>query len=210
MQTAVCAVGDELLRGLEQQNLYTAGWHEDDSRIAGQADPEDLQSCIVVQHGCNFRLWHIEDVARRKDVGPEVVAECKRRIDELNQKRNDGMERIDACLLRRLQPLLPVLPPGSRPRYNTESLGMAIDRLSILSLKIWHMNEQLARTDVSGHHIRACADKAAVLLGQRRDLEQSVLDLLDDFAAGRKQPRLYFQFKMYNDPNLNPQLYGTS
>jgi hypothetical protein len=198
----------DLTRALEQQNLCTAGWHENDSLIAEQADPEDLQSCIIVEHGCNFRLWHIEDAARRRDVEPEIVAGCKRKIDAMNQKRNDGMEMIDACLMRRLHPLLPSLLPGTTPRYNTESLGMAIDRLSILSLKIWHMDEQLARTDVDAAHIRACVDKAAVLRGQRRDLEQSVLELLDDFMAGRKQPRLYFQFKMYNDPRLNPQLYG--
>jgi hypothetical protein len=79
--------------------------------------------------------------------------------------------------------------------------------MSILSLKIWHMDEQLMRTDVLAAHIRDCADKASILRKQRRDLERSILGLMDEFAAGSKQPYLYFQFKMYNDPALNPELY---
>ena len=195
-----------LQRGLELQNSRTARWHEDGALIETENEPHELGPCIVAQHACNFKLWHIEDMARRRDVGPEVIADCKQRIDALNQQRNDGMEKVDACLLRMLQPLLP--QAAGQPRYNTESLGMAIDRLSILSLKIWHMDEQLLRTDVDAAHIQNCANKAAVLREQRQDLERSVLELLDEFVAGTKQPRLYFQFKMYNDPKLNPELYA--
>jgi hypothetical protein len=166
-----------------------------------------LHACIAAQHACNFQLWHIEDTARRRDVGPEVIADCKRRIDALNQERNDGMEKVDACLLRELAFLLPASRPGAAPRYNTESLGMAVDRMSILSLKIWHMEEQLARPDVDAAHLGNCADKASVLRAQRRDLAGSILDLVDEFARGDKQPHRYYQFKMYNDPALNPELY---
>jgi cell division protein FtsB len=196
-----------LRSGLELQNACTARWH-DPAAIIETGDSQDLHTCIAAQHACNFHLWHIEDTARRRDVGPEVIADCKRRIDALNQARNDGMEKVDACLLRELAPLLPPLKPGIAPRRNTESLGMAIDRMSILSLKIWHMEEQLARAYVDADHIQSCADKASVLRAQRRDLESAVLDLVDEFAAGNKQPHVYFQFKMYNDPSLNPELYG--
>ena len=201
--------------GLELQHALTASWHGPDAapETGPETDPEtggdlrDLHACIAAQHACNFQLWHVEDTARRRDVGPEVIAACKRRIDALNQERNDGMEKVDACLLRELAPLLPALKAGTTPRHNTESLGMAVDRMSILSLKIWHMEEQIARADVDEEHRQNCADKAAVLRTQRLDLEQSILDLMDEFAAGSKQPRLYFQFKMYNDPALNPELY---
>ena len=196
-----------LRRGLELQHACTVRWHESGAVIEVSGNPQDLHVCIAAQHACNFQLWHIEDTARRRDVGPGVIADCKRRIDALNQERNDGMEKVDACLLRELTPLLPPLEPGTEPRYNTESLGMAVDRMSILSLKIWHMEEQLTRADVDAAHIGNCADKASILRMQRRDLEHSILDLMDEFAAGNKQPRLYFQFKMYNDPALNPELY---
>ena len=201
-------IKDRLAKALEVQNVCTARWHEPDARIETDDDSKELDACVAAQHACNFQLWHIEDTARRRDVGDDVIADCKRRIDTLNQRRNDGMEKVDARLLEMLLPLLPPLKPGARPRFNTESLGMAVDRLSILSLKIWHMDEQLLRTDVDAQHIKNCADKAATLREQRQDLERSVMDLVDDFAAGAKQPRAYFQFKMYNDPKLNPELYA--
>jgi hypothetical protein len=197
----------ELQSGLELQNTCTARWHEPDVAIEAGDNLQDLHSCIAAQHACNFQIWHIEDTARRRDLGSEVIADCKYRIDVLNQKRNDDMEKVDACLLRELVPLLPPIKHGAALFYNTESMGMAVDRMSILSLKIWHMDEQLMRTDVDSDHILNCADKASVLREQRRDLERSILELMDEFAAGGKQPRLYFQFKMYNDPALNPELY---
>lgn len=164
-----------------------------------------LRALVLDQHLRNFRLWHVEDEARRRDVDDAVIAGCKRRIDALNQERNDRMERVDACLVALLRPLLPVA--GSEA-YNTESPGMAIDRLSILSLKIWHMAEQTRREDAGPEHIAACREKLAVLHRQRRDLAAAVQGLMTEYLAGSKRPRVYFQFKMYNDPNLNPQLYA--
>lgn len=123
----------------------------------------------------------------------------------LNQERNDRIERVDACLVALLSPLLPASPA---PHINTESLGMAIDRLSILSLKIWHMDEQVRRTDVTPEHIASCEKKLAVLKEQRADLSLAVKHLVTEFVEGAKTPKLYFQFKMYNDPTLNPELYG--
>ena len=136
---------------------------------------------------------------------PDVIADCKYRIDRLNQERNDRIERVDACLVALLSPLLPASPA---PHINTESLGMAIDRLSILSLKIWHMDEQVRRTDVTPEHIASCEKKLAVLKEQRADLSLAVKHLVTEFVEGAKTPKLYFQFKMYNDPTLNPELYG--
>ena len=134
----------------DAQNEATALWHSqepeaDDVAPDASASPETLLALVRAQHLRNFRLWHIEDTARRRDVTPDVIADCKYRIDRLNQERNDRIESVDACLVALLSPLLPASPA---PHINTESLGMAIDRLSILSLKIWHMDEQVRRTDV--------------------------------------------------------------
>ena len=207
------------------QDEATAAWHaaEPEDRHAhpeafahvapdpaadALAGPVTLYALTLAQHLRNFRLWHVEDVARRRDVGPEIIADCKRRIDRLNQERNDRMERVDACLIALLEPLLPPAREEERPRQNTESLGMAVDRLSILSLKIWHMAEQTRRTDVDAAHRTACEAKLAVLRTQRSDLALALRDLAEEFLAGSKRPKLYLQFKMYNDPALNPELYG--
>ncbi|MFQ8734669.1 MAG: DUF4254 domain-containing protein [Bilophila wadsworthia] len=156
------------------------------------------------QHLRNFRLWHIEDTARRRDVTPDVIADCKYRIDRLNQERNDRIERVDA----RLVALSPAAPGLARAAHQYGIFGMAIDRLSILSLKIWHMDEQVRRTDVTPEHIASCEKKLAVLKEQRADLSLAVKHLVTEFVEGTKTPKLYFQFKMYNDPTLNPELYG--
>ena len=180
----------------DAQNEATALWHSqepeaDDVAPDASASPETLLALVRAQHLRNFQLWHIEDTARRRDVTPDVIA--------------DRIERVDACLVALLSPLLPASPA---PHINTESLGMAIDRLSILSLKIWHMDEQVRRTDVTPEHIASCEKKLAVLKEQRADLSLAVKHLVTEFVEGTKTPKLYFQFKMYNDPTLNPELYG--
>lgn len=206
------SVAAVLQGSLNAQVEATALWHasEPHSDPVPPADarpgPETLRSLVLAQHLRNFRLWHVEDEARRRDVDDSVIADCKRRIDRLNQERNDLIEKTDVCLLHMLTPFLPL---DAAPAMNTESLGMAVDRLSILSLKIWHMDEQTRRGDVPADHVAQCRRKLDVLRVQRRDLEQAVLELLREFAAGTKSPKLYFQFKMYNDPSLNPRLYGT-
>lgn len=196
---------------VEAQHNATSKWHLQESGDlaypeADQASAELLHDLVLAQHLCNFRLWHVEDTARRRDVGPEVIADCKRRIDALNQRRNDGMERLDACLNALLLPLMPVSTKALP--INTESLGMAMDRLSILSLKIWHMDEQVGRSDVDAAHVASCRAKLAVLEEQRRDLLAAVQALLGDYVSGRKTPKVYYQCKMYNDPRLNPELYN--
>ena len=196
---------------LDAQHAATAAWHHAEpvkEHLAQGLDAQEyMRRIVLVQHWCNFSLWHVEDVARRRDVRPEVIADCKYRIDALNQERNDCMEKVDAGLVDMLTPLLPA---KAKAKYNTESLGMAVDRLSILSLKIWHMDEQAERLDADATHRQNCAAKAAVLREQRADLTAAVADLLDAYALGEKRPKLYYQFKMYNDPSLNPELYSNS
>lgn len=192
------------------QAHFTAYWHEQEPEMPVCSDErtlENLRNLVLLQHYCNFQLWHVEDEARRRDVDDSVIADCKRRIDSLNQKRNDAIEEVDRCLT---DILMPVLPKSATNRQNTETAGMAVDRLSILALKIFHMDEQTRRKDVGAEHIRSCGHKLSVLRRQRDDLMRSVLELVSDYAAGHKVPVLYSQFKMYNDPALNPRLYGTT
>jgi len=187
-------------------------WHEKEpeSIVADKntAPADYLRDLVLAQHSINFRQWHIEDIARRKDVGTDVIADCKFRIDKSNQMRTDAFEAVDAYLVNSLSPFLPPLREGETPRHNTESLGMAVDRLSILALKIYHMQEQALREGADEAHKKSCAEKLAVLHEQWDDLTRSVLDLVDEFASGAKRPKAYYQFKMYNDPALNPELYG--
>jgi hypothetical protein len=189
-----------------------AEWHEREPRLAdgcevfsGAPDAEEFKRLVLAEHLINYKLWHVEDRARRKDVRPEAIAECKYVIDGLNQRRNNGMEAVDACLTALLAPLTPA---DAAERHNTETVGAALDRLSILSLKLFHMREQTERHDVSAEHVRGCRDKLAVLERQHGDLCRAVVELLEEYAAGTKRPRVYYQFKMYNDPALNPELYA--
>ncbi len=163
---------------------------------------EGLWSFLELNHRYNNLLWDEEDLARRQDVADSEIAVNKRAIDGYNQKRNDAIERMDEVFLSALPPAV----PGSR--LNSETAGSMIDRISILSLKIFHMGEQLKRQDVSAGHLAACEAKVARLREQRTDLAACLEQLLDDCAAGRAHYKVYRQFKMYNDPTLNPCLYG--
>ncbi|MCL1890382.1 MAG: DUF4254 domain-containing protein [Desulfovibrionaceae bacterium] len=203
-----------LISCFEAQTSAVAGWHAAAPLAApfpvvDIAAAEALPQLVLNQHYMNYDLWHVEDTARRRDVSAEIIAGCKYRIDKLNQQRNDCMEQVDGCLLSLLSPHLPQLPADRGcSRHNTESLGMAVDRLSILALKIYHMEEQTRRNDADAAHRESCRKKTTILREQRSDLVQAVLDLVEDYLSGRKQPKLYFQFKMYNDPALNPELYA--
>jgi hypothetical protein len=160
---------------------------------------------VCQQHSFNFLLWHEEDIARSRDVDDARIAAVKRAIDGYNQKRNDGIEALDAYLLRELETQRIV--PASGARQNTETPGSAIDRLSILALRRYHMEEQAHRSDASEAHKAKVRSRLEVLAEQHADLSNSLAELLDDIFAGRKRLKVYFQFKMYNDPTLNPYLY---
>lgn len=210
-QTSFEKIGQSLRVAVDAMDQATAAWHDAEPELpsmdsltsAEGPTLEELRRLIEAEHLTNFKLWHEEDEARRDDAGFEHVARCKRRIDGLNQRRNDGIERVDACLVALVEPLLP--EDGGR-RMNTETLGGALDRLSILSLKRFHMREQAERPGASEEHRQTCVRKLEILDTQRSDLLTAALELLDDYARGLKRPRVYRQFKMYNDPALNPAL----
>ena len=148
--------------------------------------------------------WHLEDIIRDPQIDPVKALAIKRRIDASNQERTDMVEYIDSYFLDKFKDVVPV--PSAT--INTESPAWAIDRLSILALKIYHMEQEVKRTDAAPEHLARCQAKLNVLLEQRTDLSQAIDSLLDDIAAGRKYMKVYRQMKMYNDPATNPVLYG--
>ncbi len=164
---------------------------------------EGIWHYIELNHRFNCLLWDEEDLARRRDVSDSEMAANKRAIDGYNQKRNDAIERMDEELLISLAK---VTVRGDA-RLNSETAGAMIDRLSILSLKIFHMREQTLRTAADQSHIDACRQKLARLIEQRADLQGCLDRLLNEAQQGIAYFKVYRQFKMYNDPSLNPCLY---
>ena len=148
--------------------------------------------------------WHFEDIIRDPEINPADALTLKRRIDKSNQDRTDLVERIDSYFLT----LYKNVSIQSNATINTESPAWAIDRLSILALKIYHMREQAERTDASAEHLERCKSKLQVLLEQQKDLSSAIDTLLDDIEHGRKYMKVYKQMKMYNDADTNPILYG--
>lgn len=148
--------------------------------------------------------WHLEDIIRDEDINPVDALALKRRIDKSNQDRTDLVEQIDSYFYTKFHSV----KCQDNATINTESPAWAIDRLSILALKIYHMQEQVNRTDASAEHKARCQQKLDVLLQQRTDLSTAIDQLLEDFEAGRKYMKVYKQMKMYNDPSTNPVLYG--
>lgn len=148
--------------------------------------------------------WHLEDIIRDPQIDPVEALALKRRIDHSNQDRTDLVERIDTYFWNQFHGV----KKQCRARINTESPAWAIDRLSILHLKIWHMQEQVDRKEVSAEQHQKCVDKLAVLNEQMQDMTTSITQLLEDYAAGRRVMKVYRQMKLYNDPNTNPVLYG--
>lgn len=148
--------------------------------------------------------WHLEDIIRDPDIQPAEALAIKRRIDKSNQDRTDMVEYIDSYYLSLFQNVV----PAEGARINTETPAWAIDRLSILALKIYHMRAEATREDASPAHRQKCADKLQVLLTQRQDLTQAICELLEDLSAGAKIMKVYKQMKMYNDADTNPVLYS--
>ncbi len=148
--------------------------------------------------------WHFEDIIRDPEIDPTAALVLKRRIDRSNQDRTDMVEDIDTYFREKYA----TVEPLAGATINTESPAWAIDRLSILALKIWHMKEQTERTDASEEHLAKCQGKLGVLLEQQVDLSTAIDQLLDDIAAGRKYMKVYRQMKMYNDESTNPVLYA--
>lgn len=147
--------------------------------------------------------WHYEDIIRLPDINPTEALTLKRKIDASNQDRTDMVEFIDSYFLNKFKDV--VVKEGAK--INSETPAWAIDRLSILALKIYHMNEEATRSSATQEHRNTCQKKLNVLLEQRVDLSTAIDDLLNDFATGEKYVKVYKQMKMYNDDSLNPMLY---
>lgn len=179
-----------------------ARWHE-----APVDNPyEGLEAIVCQQFAFNFQLWHEEDIARSPDVGDERIAAVKRAIDKLNQQRNDWIEKIDDWITADLQQRQ--VTPAPDATQNTETPGSAIDRMSIMALRIYHMLEQLERTDATDEHRDKVGQKLAICREQLQDLGRSTQQLLELIYGGQRVHKTYRQFKMYNDPTLNPYLYA--
>lgn len=188
------------ITGLHHATVHQ--WHRQEI-----ANPyEGFLRLVCDQHEQNYRLWHEEDLARSPDASDHSIAEVKRKIDKLNQNRNDLIEKLDDHLIGQLS-AAGVTPATDSPR-NSETPGSIIDRLSILALRIYHMEEQAARRDADPQHREKAQGRLAILYEQHRDLSESLAELLADLFAARKRLKVYRQFKMYNDPTLNPYLYG--
>ena len=167
-------------------------------------DNDSIEGRLAKKNWIDAVQWHLEDIIRDEAIDPVKALALKRRIDRSNQDRTDLVEEIDSYFRQQYADV--TILPGAT--INTESPAWAIDRLSILALKIWHMREQTERSDVDEAHIAKCRSKLDILLEQREDLTAAIDQLLDDIAAGRKYMKVYRQMKMYNDPATNPVLYG--
>ncbi|KTC85068.1 DUF4254 domain-containing protein [Legionella brunensis] len=163
---------------------------------------KNFLALVEENHAFNYRLWHAEDKARREDMGFEFVYHAKREIDYCNQQRNNRMEAMDEYLFTQLQPAQSTDCP-----VHSETPGMMIDRLSILALKAYHMELQVHRQDVDEIHRQTCQRKWQTITAQQKQLLTCLDELLTEITQQKRTFRIYHQFKMYNDPNLNPELY---
>ncbi len=184
-----------------------ADYHRTDSvdqPIANPFTEGSIEHLLYHKNWIDAVQWHLEDIIRDPEIDPVDALVIKRRIDASNQVRTDMVEYIDSYMLDKYKDIAVM----SDARLNTETPAWAIDRLSILALKIYHMAQEVVRTDVDEAHIAACQKKLDVLLTQRVDLSSAIEELIEDIEAGRKYMKVYKQMKMYNDPSLNPVLYG--
>lgn len=195
----------DLIQLAEAFDSCIAFWHTDPELYTDA--PVVLNPIALELAYRNYQLWHEEDKARRTDVPDSVIAQVKRNIDRFNQQRNDLIEKLDEAILAwvqsgvKMDPNLPI---------NSETPGSIVDRISILSLKTFHMHEDTLRDDVSDEHRERSKGRLAILRIQRADLETALGLLIAEYRAGTKQMKLYRQFKMYNDPSLNPEVYRST
>jgi hypothetical protein len=193
---------------LAMQIRTVAQWHHEPVTNPYAVDIErgSVVAIACQQHQYNYLLWHEEDIARSPDVTDSQIANVKRNIDRYNQLRNDWIEKVDDWITDDLtSQQVQVLKDAV---LATETPGSAIDRLSIISLRIYHLEEQLERTDVDESHREKVKHRLAICRLQHAELSQSLRELLENIYAGKNKHRTYRQFKMYNDPSLNPYLYN--
>ena len=185
----------------------TKAYHETNSVDATVRNPYAVKSIefyLYLKNWIDAVQWHLEDIIRDPAIDPVKALAIKRRIDKSNQDRTDLVELIDSFFLDKYKHVK-VLPNAT---INTESPAWAVDRLSILTLKIYHMREEVERADATPEHKERCERKLAVLLEQKKDLSLALDQLLTEIHDGKKYMKVYKQMKMYNDPSLNPVLYG--
>lgn len=175
-----------------------------DHEMVNPYDRSQLEHLLYHKNWVDTVQWHYEDIIRDPQIYPSAALVLKRRIDASNQVRTDMVEYIDSYFLDKYKDVQ-VLPDA---KINTESPAWAIDRYSILALKIYHMEQETKRDDVDEAHKEACQKKLDVLKEQHKDLSTAIEELIEDIEAGRKYMKVYKQMKMYNDPNLNPVLYA--
>ena len=191
--------------GIFEQSV--ADYHIDDDVDAPTRQPyapDSIEGVLYAKNRIDAVQWHLEDIIRDPEIDPVAALALKRRIDRSNQERTDMVEELDTYF-RNLYAGVEVAPDAT---INTESPAWAFERLSILALKIYHMEAEVNRPDATAEHRARCAAKLAVLTEQRADLISAIDALLDDIAAGRKYMKVYRQMKMYNDADTNPVLYG--
>lgn len=162
-----------------------------------------LEQLLYAKNWIDTVQWHLEDIIRDENINPDDALKLKRRIDASNQQRTDLVEYIDSWFLQKYQNVT----PKSDAKINTETVAWAIDRLSILVLKVYHMNLEATRESASDEHRAKCTEKLNVLLEQKKDLSQAIDLLLEDIENGNVKMKTYKQMKMYNDESLNPVLY---
>ena len=178
--------------------------HDNIDQPVGNPYPkEKIEHLLYLKNWIDTVQWHFEDLIRDPNIEPVAALKLKRRIDAYNQERTDMVEFIDSYFLQHYKDVTP--KPDAK--INSESPAWAIDRFSILALKIYHMREEAVRHDASEEHRAACQKKLDILLEQRKDLATAIDDLLADIEAGNKYMKVYKQMKMYNDQELNPVLY---
>lgn len=185
----------------------TKQYHVTDDVDAAMQNPYEYQTIeyfLYLKNWIDAVQWHLEDIVRDPNIDPVKALEIKRRIDKSNQERTDLVELIDSYFLDKYKNATPL----ADATINTESPAWAVDRLSILALKIYHMQQEVNREDATVKHIAQCQTKLNILLDQREDLTTAIDQLLADIESGKKYMKVYKQMKMYNDPALNPVLYG--
>jgi len=184
----------------------TLSYHITDHVDASNPNPyrsQTIEYDLFLKNWIDAVQWHLEDIIRKPDIDPVDALALKRRIDKSNQDRTDLVERIDNYFWDKFKEVKSL--PNAL--LNTESPAWAIDRLSILILKIWHMRSEVEREDAAPEHRAQCQLKLSILLEQRSDLSTAIDQLLEDIESGRRYMKVYKQMKMYNDPSLNPSLY---
>ena len=174
-----------------------------DHPIANPYDEQTIENLLYRKCWIDTVQWHLEDIIRDPEIDNNEGIKIKRRIDKSNQDRTDLVEQIDDWFNAELSHYT----PNEDARLNTESIAWVLDRISILCLKLFHMKEQVNRTDVSADHAQKCQEKYNVLLEQEVDMTRSYSELLEDIKSGKREVKVYRQMKMYNDESLNPILY---